>query len=198
MKTLITKQVILSVILIAGIIAAKPIGDTVQSRLKTQNGNVQISGTSTLHEWTEKSDKGISEATFTITNNKLTNVSGLTFTVLAQSLKSEHTAMDNNTYKALKTDKNPNITFVADATTVSPVDAVTYTIKATGKLTIAGNTKVTDVVATGKLNADKSITVTGNKKFKMTEYGIKPPSVMLGTIKTGDDVTITYNLKFVK
>jgi polyisoprenoid-binding protein YceI len=106
--------------------------------------------------------------------------------------------MDNNTYKALNVDKNPNITYVLSSATVTPVDGNTYTIKTTGKLTIAGSTRETDVVATGKMNADKSISVTGSKKFKMTDYGIKPPTAMLGTIKTGDDITISYNLKFVK
>ena len=106
--------------------------------------------------------------------------------------------MDNNTYKALNADKSPNISYVLGSATVTPVDASTYTIKTTGKLTIAGNTRETDVIATGKINPDKSITVTGSKRFKMTEYGVKPPTAMFGTIKTGDDVTISYNLKFVK
>lgn len=198
MKKIITKPIVLSFIIASSLIAAKPTGDTIQAKLRAQNGSIQIAGTSTLHDWTEKSDKGSSEATFTISNDKITNVSGLTFTVPAKSLKSEHTMMDNNTYKALNADNNPNITYVETGATVTPVDASTFTIKTTGKLTIAGNTRETDVTATAKVNADKSITVTGSKKFKMTEYGVKPPTVMFGSIKTGDDLTISYNLKFVK
>ena len=198
MKKIIAKPAALSFLLVSGVIAAKPAGDTIQAKFRAQNGSVQIAGSSSLHDWRETSDKGTGEATFTITNDKISGVSGLSFSVAAKSLKSEHTMMDNNTYKALQADKNPNITFTAATANVTPVDASTYTIKATGKLTIAGNTRETDVVGTGRLNPDKSITVTGSKKFKMSDYGIKPPTAMFGTIKTGDDITISYNLKFVK
>jgi hypothetical protein len=52
-------------------------------------------------------------------------------------------------------------------------------------------------MATGVYNpADKSFTVTGVKKMKMTDYNVKPPTALLGTIKTGNDITISYNLKF--
>lgn len=57
-----------------------------------------------------------------------------------------------------------------------------------GKLTIAGKTKLTDLVATLTYNAgNKTFNCTGTKKLKMSEYGVKPPTAMMGTIKTGDD-----------
>ena len=198
MKKIIKKPIALFFLLAAGLMAAKPAGDTVQIKLRAQNGSVQVAGTSTLHDWTEKSNNGSGEATFSFNNDKLANVSALSFSVPARSLKSEHKTMDNITYKSLNADKNANITFVAGAGSVTPIDALTYTIKASGKLTIAGNTRETEVVATGKLNADKSIAVSGSKKIRMTDYGIKPPTAMFGTIKTGDDITISYNLKFTR
>ena len=107
--------------------------------------------------------------------------------------------MDKNTYKALDTDKNPNISFVLTNGTVTSTGANNYQLNCVGKLTIAGTVKETDLVAVGKYNpADKSFTVTGVKKMKMTDYNVKPPKVMLGTIKTGNDIAITYNLKFVR
>ena len=198
MKKIIAKPAALFFLLLSGLVAAKPAGDTIPAKLRAQNGSVQIAGTSTLHDWTEISDKGTSEATFTITNDKIAGLSGLTFTLPVKSLKSEHTTMDNNTYKALEADKNPNITYAANSASITAVDGNTFSIKTTGKLTIAGNTRETDIIAIGKLNSDKTITVTGSKKFKMSEYGVKPPTVMFGSIKTGDDLIISYNLKFVK
>jgi polyisoprenoid-binding protein YceI len=198
MKKIITKPMALFFLLATGLMAAKPAGDTVRLKLKAQNGSMQVAGTSSLHDWIEKSDNGSGEATFSFNDDKLADLASLSFSVPARSLKSEHKTMDNNTYKALKADKSPNITFVAGTGSVTPIDANTYSIKAFGRLTIAGNTRETEVVATGKLNADKSISVSGSKKFKMSEYGIKPPTAMFGTIKTGDDLTISYNLKFTK
>ena len=103
--------------------------------------------------------------------------------------------MDNNTYKALKTSKNPNITFVLISGNVTPDGSNTYQLKGIGKLTIAGTTIQTDLVATLKYNpADKSFSCSGVKKFKMTLYGVKPPVIFMGTIKTGDEISISYNL----
>jgi hypothetical protein len=36
----------------------------------------------------------------------------------------------------------------------------------------------------------------GVKKMKMTEYNVKPPTALLGTFKTGNYISISYNLKF--
>jgi polyisoprenoid-binding protein YceI len=171
-----------------------------QAKYRVQSASITLAGTSTLHDWTMKANQANSEAVFQIgSNDKISDLTGLSFVLPAKSLKSEHTIMDNNTYKALDVDKNPNISFVLTSADVTPVDATTYNIKAKGRLTIAGTTKETDLAATGKYNpADKTLQVTGAKKFKMTDYGVKPPTVMFGSIKTGDDITVSYNLKFVK
>lgn len=128
--------------------------------------------------------------------NKISDLSLLVFTLPVTSLKSEHKTMDNNTYKALKANKHPEIAYTLSSATVTPVNATTYTIKTRGKLTIAGTTRETDVEGTAKLNADNSITVTGSKKLRMTDYGVTPPKVMM--IKTGNDLTISYNLRLTK
>jgi hypothetical protein len=171
-----------------------------QAKFRVQSATITLAGTSTLHDWTMKGNQASSDAVFQIgANDKISDLTNLSFTMPAKSLKSEHTLMDNNTYKALDVDKNPNISFVLTSADVTPVDATTYNIKAKGRLSIAGTTKETDLTATGKFNpADKTLQVTGAKKFKMTDYGVKPPTVMFGSIKTGDDITVSYNLKFVK
>ncbi len=161
---------------------------------------VKLEGTSTLHDWEMNANNNASsEAILTMVGDKVTGISNLTFVLPATSLKSEHTAMDKNTYKALKTEQNPTINFVMTSGSITQVEGNTYQIKCNGKLTIAGTTRETDVIAVGKYNpADKSFVVAGTKKMKMTDFDIKPPSVMLGTIKTGNDITITYNVKYIK
>ena len=171
-----------------------------QSKFQSESVNIQLAGTSSLHDWTEKSDAGTGSAVFAVnSNDKVTSLSAMTFTLAAKSLKSDHKAMDNNTYKALKTDANPNISFVLTSAKITPLDGDNYQVKCEGKLTIAGTTNNTEITGTGKYNpADKSFIVKGSKKMKMTDYQVKPPTVMFGTIKTGDDITISYTIKFVK
>jgi len=155
-----------------------------------------INGTSTLHDWEMKSSKADCEATFTIgKDGNLAGLTSLTFTTPAQALKSEHSGMDKNAYKALKTDKYANITYTFTSATVN----ADGTVKCVGKLTIAGATVDTDLSAICKLSADKnSITVTGSKKISMKDYKIDPPTFMMGTIKTGNDITLKFALTLKK
>ncbi|MBI2729884.1 MAG: YceI family protein [Sphingobacteriales bacterium] len=75
------------------------------------------------------SEKGSCSGKFTIgANNVLTAVSTLNFTRNVESLKSEHNAMDKNTYKAMKMDKYPNITFTASSVTVKQAGGANYTV----------------------------------------------------------------------
>lgn len=159
------------------------------------NINLILNGTSTLHDWDMKSAKGKVEAVFTFDKNgHISGLTALVFATPAEGLKSDHSAMDRNAYKALKTSGNPNISFSFVSANVTTTDGVNYMLRCQGKLTIAGTTVNTDLVATAKLNADKSITVSGSKKISMKDFNVEPPTFMFGTIKTGNDVTLKFSL----
>jgi polyisoprenoid-binding protein YceI len=176
------------------------IGAFAQVKYNSKNGlNLVVSGTSTLHDWDMKSSQGSFDASFTFNAaGAVTAITGLSFTTPANALKSGKDAMDKNAYKALKLDKNPNISFTAATATITAATATDFTVKAIGKLNIAGAPVDAEIIATGKINADKSITVTGTKKISMKDYGMTPPSFMMGTIKTGNDVTLKFDLKLTK
>jgi polyisoprenoid-binding protein YceI len=170
-----------------------------QEKYRSQVSDIEIAGTSSIHDWEMKSDKAQFDATFILKDDKLASISALSFSVPAESLKSGHGGMDNNAYKALKTTDHKNISFVLSSVQVIPVDATTYQLKCRGKLTISGTTHETDLLVNCKWNvAEKSFNCTGSKKIKMTDYNVKPPVIMMGAIKTGNDITINYNLKVHK
>lgn len=159
--------------------------------------NIQlvVSGTSTLHDWTMKSGKADCKASLTLNNaGQPVALTSLSFSLTAESLKSDHTAMDKNAYKALKTSKFPVITYQLNTAEVEQDG----TIKCQGKLTIGGTTLDADLLAAAKLNTDQSITVSGSKKISMKDFKIDPPTFMLGTVKTGNDIVIKYNLTLIK
>ena len=169
-------------------------------KFRSQNVTVLIKGTSSLHDWEMKSDQGHVEVLLGMGNND--NILGLTalkFTIEAESLKSGKSAMDKNAYKALKTGSAKNISFVLSSATVSRQNATTFQINTLGKLTVAGTTRETNIVVDVTFNqADKSFTATGTKKIKMTEYNVKPPSFMMGAVKTGDDISISFTTQIVR
>ncbi len=159
--------------------------------------SLTISGTSTLHDWDMQSSTATCNAIFVLNAAaQLTGVNAISFSMPIADLKSKHTAMDKNAYKALNKDKFANINFVLTPGTVTLANAGggNYTLKCRGKLTIAGATVDTDLTANCKVNADKTITVTGSKNISMKDYGVKPPSFMMGAVKTGNDIVLKFNL----
>src|SRR5678815_5396270 len=70
-----------------------------QTVFQSQVIDVRLTGTSTLHDWEMKAAKGSSEVAFVLDpTGKITSISRLKFTLPATSLKSDHSAMDKNTY----------------------------------------------------------------------------------------------------
>ncbi len=161
------------------------------------NGGVKLTveGTSNIHDWDMKSEKGFCSAEFVFTpTGHLAGVSTLSFTVPAESLKSDSKGLDKNAYKALKTGSYGTISFSTNNAVIKPNGSGGFTLTTKGKLTVSGVTRDVDLVVNGVLNNDKSITYSGIYKLKMTDYKVDPPSIMFGAIKTGDAVTVKFDL----
>jgi polyisoprenoid-binding protein YceI len=150
---------------------------------------ITITGTSTMHDWTMTSKQAIAQAQFEVDETgQLSKVNSILLTIPAESLKSGKGAMDKNAYNALKTDKNKDLKFQLTSATVNSSNII-----AEGTLTIAGNSKPTELLVTGKPEAN-GIRFQGSKKIKMTEFNVEPPSFMFGSVKTGDEITITFDV----
>ena len=160
--------------------------------------NLKVEGTSNVHDWeiTAKDLQGSMKVQ--MTDGQLVQIDQIQLTVVAESLKSGKGGMDKNTYKALKTDKHKNITYQLQK--VNNLDCTSKTdckVTTTGVLTIAGTKQTVDMVFSAKVSGDK-IVLTGERKIKMSEFKIDPPTAMFGTITTGDDVTIKFQIAFTK
>jgi polyisoprenoid-binding protein YceI len=106
--------------------------------------------------------------------------------------------MDNKTYKALLAETHPNITYVLTKVNKLEQKGSAYNIMATGNLTIAGVTKAIDLVVSGKALANGSIQFTGTKDLLMTQFNVDPPTALLGTLKTGDAITVKIDVTLEK
>lgn len=160
---------------------------------QTNAANVTMKGTSSLHDWDMASNKGQIKATFEVSKGQVTGITALSFSIEAESLQSSKKGLDKNAYKALSTHKHKQITFNLTSGRVTAEGGSNFKVTATGNLIIAGTAKATTISANGQYNAStNTITIKGTTKFKMTEYKVVPPTVMLGTIKTGDELTIDY------
>jgi len=153
--------------------------------------NFSVSGTSTLHDWTMKSETATGSANLTVTGSKLDKITSLTITLPAETIKSEKKSMDKVAYEALKTKANKNIKYVLKSAT--KVNETTWNL--TGTYTIAGvaqelKTQVKTSVTNG------TVSLQGSNKITFKQFGMKSPTAMLGTIKTGEDLTVKFNVNF--
>lgn len=167
------KILVLAFGLFSGLVAAQ--------KISSKTVKTTVTGTSTMHDWTMTSTSGTFSAN--VSGNTLTDV---TYTLGAKSLKSGKGAMDTNAYKAMQADKFPNITFAATSVNV-------------GKGTMTGKLKVTDVTKTVSFPVTvakngTTYTITATENIKLTDFGVTPPSFMMNTVKTGNDVKITVRV----
>jgi polyisoprenoid-binding protein YceI len=103
-------------------------------------------------------------------------------------LKSARAGLDKNLRKALKAEEFPAITF-----TLSSYKAGKDEVTATGELFIAGAKKTVELTGALKMEGGRLL-VDGEKPLLMSEYGIKPPSLMLGAVKVADRIVVKFHL----
>lgn len=159
---------------------------------------IKVSGKSNVHDWVMTTTAIESEGKFKLTGDNLVDVTSLNFSVAAKSLKSGKSSMDKRTYKTIKADKYTTISYKLTSAVVSPIRQNTYLVKTKGELTIAGVTKSISVSVNATVNADNTITCTGTENIQLTDYGIKPPSFLLGTMKVYNDLAIQFTLIYKK
>ncbi len=163
-----------------------------------KSNNIKLSGTSTLHDWTMNAPLFSGEVQFGIVGNDIQTISAFNLLLQVKNLKSKEKGLDNNAYKALKAEDYKAIVFKLSSATKSSQVNDLCTFKVIGKLSLAGVTKEITMIVYCLVNANKTITCTGSQKILMSNYDIKPPSFMFGTMSTGDAVTLDFNITFKK
>lgn len=167
-----------------------------ETKLNTPASKVTLYGTSNIHDWEMTAATMRGAALFTMDKSTLTAIEKLKFVVDAESLKSGKKAMDNNTYKALKTSTHKEITYIlTSCTTAKSLGNQAYDITTMGKLTVAGVTKDIPITFLAKVDG-KNVVLSGEVKLNMTTYNVEPPKALMGTIKTGDALTIKFQATY--
>ncbi|HKR06828.1 MAG TPA: YceI family protein [Bacteroidia bacterium] len=167
----------------------------------SKDNNMKLSGTSTRHDWVMTAHAFTGEAQFGFNpenENQLTSLESLTFSLPVLNLKSDKKKLDRNAYKALKTGLHKNIIYTFISATILPEGENEYLVRTIGNLSIAGVTKEVTMNVNCIVGKDSAITCTGSYKLKMTDYEVKPPSFMLGAMKTGDAVTLDFTMVYKK
>jgi len=102
--------------------------------------------------------------------------------------------MNDHMRKALKADQNPGIAYRMTNYQLQVQGNGEGLAKLEGDLTIAGTTKpvTLDVVVTP--GADGTLKVQGSKEIVMTDFGVNPPKLMMGTLKVNPRVVVHFDV----
>ena len=162
------------------------------------NSEIVVKGTSTIHDW--EVDVEEMNISMKLDPERLTSgtsagsaVESFSLTVAVESMESGKGSMNRKMYGALKKDDHPNIMFKLRSAEPEESES-SPELDITGDLTIAGTTKAVSLpVKVTQVNVD-SYMFEGSYSLNMKEYDVDPPSAMLGTIRTGEEVEIVFKL----
>ena len=168
------------------------VGNAQNFEITPQNLTVSILGTSNVHDWEMKVAKINSE--LTLSSSK--QITSLVVKIPVISIKSGKGIMDEKTYDAFDSKKNPNIVFqLTEASSIKLTDKDSE-ITLTGNLSMSGETRKISFKTVGKTTKTGDYQLKGSVPLKMTDFKIKPPTAMLGAMKTGDAVTVKFDVSF--
>ncbi len=160
--------------------------------------DIRMDGTSTLHDWTAAVTETTGEAQLLVSENSLRDIRSMTLSMDVRSIRSEKgSVMDNNIRKTMHADKYPTIRFQLTKIARLTEKDRHYDLLADGNLTIAGVTKAVRLLVTGTAQAD-GFAFQGSHRLRMTDFRLEPPVMFLGSLKTGDEVTIHFESTFRK
>lgn len=150
----------------------------------------KVEGGSTLHDWSMTSQTASGDGLFVLEGGKFVTAKSLSVSFPAETLKSGTKGLDSNAYKALNAAKNKEIRFELKELTGGETSFV-----AKGDLTIAGVTKPVSFPVKLSSTGGK-LTFEGSLETKLTHFSVTPPTAMLGTVKTEDEVKLSFKSTF--
>ncbi|BCS34793.1 hypothetical protein TBR22_A40190 [Luteitalea sp. TBR-22] len=184
-------------LLVAGLASAQ------ESPVVVSSAKVTISGTSTVLDWSATTNEAQTR------NVKVTRdlpggdffwvgviqpgaVESFEVVVPIAALKSDRDNFTADMHVALKADQYPDIVFTLSRMEKKPGGA-----KAFGMLKVAGVEKEVMLPLVTSLRNGKLL-VLGSVDLDMTDFGITPPTAMMGMLKTDPKVTIKFETVLAK
>lgn len=166
----------------ANLIAQDPPGTT--SRLT-------INGGSTLRSWScstanvrgTVSGQGSSIAELAAGTHEVV------ITIPVASIDCRNGTMNGHLRRALRAQRQPEIRFELDRYEVDAAGQV----RGEGRVSVAGRTTPVQLSAT-VVPAPAAVRASGRVALRMTELGVEPPTLMLGTLKVHDRITIEFDV----
>jgi polyisoprenoid-binding protein YceI len=156
---------------------------------------VKVEGTSNVHGWSCETTQLAGTLETDGAPASLAGLEGGRLTVPVQGLECGNGTMNRLMRDALKAGANPQIRYTIASAQVSAPDAQgRHTVTTSGPLTIAGTTKTVQVRAQAVPAANGTLRLTGSVPLTMTQFGVTPPTAMMGAMRTADAITVSFDV----
>jgi polyisoprenoid-binding protein YceI len=156
---------------------------------------VKVEGTSNVHGWSCETSQLAGTLEVDGAPASLAGLEGGRLTIPVQGLECGNGTMNRLMRDALKAGQAPQIQYAITSATVGAPDAQgRHTVTATGPLTIAGTTKTVQVRAQAVPAANGALRLTGSVPLTMTQFGVTPPTAMMGAMRTADAITVSFDV----
>ena len=184
-----------------GLVATLPASASAQDAslpLTLASAKVSLAGTSNIHEFTAATSdvrvtrvalaSGVSGSGLLAAVLNPGAVEAFEVAIRTASLSSPKEGIDKNMHKALKATEFKDITFK-----LLRLEGKADALKGIGMLKIAGVEREVAIDLKTAATAT-ALTITGEVRLLMTDYGITPPKAMLGMLKTDPKITVTFEV----
>lgn len=192
MKHLSIKAIMALFILFAGCSSTTAQQDAVLNR---NESNLSVSGTSNLHDWQVEAEDFSVDMKLSTEKTLMPVIDKVVLSCKAASITSDNSIMTNKTLSALQADKNPEIIFRSDNPSSLTVSNGQFSSTINGELTLNGVKRNVSVPFEGNITGNK-LNIKGSKTLKMGDYSIKPPTAIMGALKTDETVTVSFEFSF--
>jgi len=184
-------------------------GEATRAAVSLGSGSeLWLEGTSTLHDYESRTSKlEVSFLRDAATADpadvaaldawlRAGGLKGLNLVVPVTTMRSGKDGLDKNMFKTLRTTEFPSIRFEMLTSQFGAARGDTLPVSANGTLTITGQSRQVKVQGFIVRTAN-GVWLEGEHPMKMTDFEIKPPKLMMGTIKVHDPIVVRYRLLLV-
>ncbi len=162
-------------------------------------GSLRVDGGSTVRSWSCEAGT---------LNARVTGAEGATLSLaeVAQAVRAvqldvptaqldcDNDTMNDHMWNALERDRHPRIQFRMQSYSATPANEGTVRLELRGELEMVGSTHPITLTAQATEAAGGALRVVGVHELNMTRWGVRPPRLMLGTLRVHEDVQVHFDL----
>lgn len=163
-------------------------------------GRLWVTGGSTVRAWECEAERleirvNVADGTDALTpENVESAVRSVELHASAPEMDCDNDTMNDHMWDALEAREHGWISFRMTGYELTPSQEADTGLRIRGSLEIKGERRNVTLEATLAQQPDGSLALKGTHELNMTDWGVRPPRLMLGTLRVHEDVQVHWDL----